>query len=520
MFDEFSGTDLANIPRSRRKDSSENTDDEADEVGKPVYPDPSTPEVFKIIHTCGEGNEKPGNLDKVSIELQTPDPIQKLLSLPEESKPFSTLIQSMRKNEVSEFHIQEEPVCTLKLLDWTSIKDLLEDGSLIKTIQKRGLGYDLIEYKDDVRISLKLFTPLQEISSKELELSCEIPLIPSGLFEILKSMKLLEESLIKSSKSRYEESFCPDPNFPPIDSEEIFLELKILDLKKVEDMYLDGSFYKKHAVEGEGKNLPNPNALVRIFYKLEIAGNVVLSNFDEETLEIRMDEDEVPSLWTHCLRQMKEGDVVKVECNMLGLHSHYLNDGLNARFNYETYAVPEVHSCTFFISLHSFDMGKVNYNMTYEDRVVEANRIKEAGNKLFKIQRFEKALEKYESANSSLEPITDCPHLLRPVSLLLFGNMTLCNLRMEKWHEAETHARKILEFNPSDVRALVRRAQARIQLENYEAAGQDLKNAKATCEEKNDLEQLAVVNKELSRLSHLAKNTRGKEKKMYSKLFS
>ena len=210
------------------------------------------------------------------------------------------------------------------------------------------------------------------------------------------------------------------------------MDLVTTDLRKVEDMYLDGSFYKKLAVEGEGKNLPNANAIVRIRYRLEIEGKTVISNFDSEYLQIYMDEDEVPSLWTHCLRQMKEGDTVKVECNMMGLHAHYLNDGLDSRYNYDTYAVEGVHSCLFFIALETFDMGKVHYNMTHDDRVVEANRIKDAGNKLFKIGRYEKALEKYEAANSSLEPITDNSYLLRPVHLLLLGNITLCNLRMEK----------------------------------------------------------------------------------------
>jgi hypothetical protein len=44
-------------------------------------------------------------------------------------------------------------------------------------------------------------------------------------------------------------------------------------------------------------------------------------------------------------------------------------------------------------------MGKTSYNMTLQDRVDEANRVKEAGTALFKKQLFTRALEKYESAN-------------------------------------------------------------------------------------------------------------------------
>ena len=52
----------------------------------------------------------------------------------------------------------------------------------------------------------------------------------------------------------------------------------------------------KVVIEGEGKNLPNTNASVRIRYKLEIDNKVVLSNFEDSLLQILMDEDEVPSL--------------------------------------------------------------------------------------------------------------------------------------------------------------------------------------------------------------------------------
>lgn len=516
MFDEFSGIDLANIPRARDNDSSAYTDEDVDEVDKIIHPDSSKP-IFKVIKSLGEGSEKPGKFDSVTVEIQSTEVYEKVLSLPEESEALSSLIQTMKKSETSELHLSDTEQMLIKLKDWVSIKDLTEDGNLIKTIKKRGIGYDLIEYKDDVKLNLRVFTQTKEYINKEEIISCEVPAIPPGLFEILKSMKLLEESEVKVKPEYWKLNLA---QLAEIDEDEIFVEIKILDLKKVEDMYLDGSFYKKHVVEGEGKNLPNPNAIVRIWYKLEITGRVVLNNFEGETLEIRMDEDEVPSLWTHCLRQMKEGDVVKVECNMMGLHSSYINDGLDKKFNFETYAGSDEHSCIFLISLISFDMGKVNYNMTYEDRVVEANRIKDAGNKLFKVGRFDKALEKYESANSSLEPITDCPYLLRPVSLLLFGNITLCYLKLEKWHEAESNARKVMEHSPNDVKALYRRALARIALQNLEAAAIDLKNAKGICEEKGDKEMLAIVVKEIQKIGALSKESRAQEKKLYGKMFS
>lgn len=62
----------------------------------------------------------------------------------------------------------------------------------------------------------------------------------------------------------------------------------------------------------------------------------------------------------------------------MGLHGDYLNDGLDPQFNVESFA-PELTSAMFTIELVSFDMGKTSYNMTLQDRVDEATRVKDAG---------------------------------------------------------------------------------------------------------------------------------------------
>ena len=517
MFDEFSGSDFKNIPVNPRKDSSEYSDEANEELNIPIFPHPSDKTFYKIILEAGEGTEKPGKLDVVDIEIEesSGEKIKKQVILKEEPANFSLLLQSMKRREISELHIEEHTI-KVEVVDWISVSDILDNGSMIKTITKRGIGYDFIEYKDDVKLHIKIFQQDLILFNEELTVSCEAPVIPTGLFELLKSMKHLEEASVEITHEYFIEAFtgCGEAQVGKIS-----MEVRIIDLKKVEDMYLDGSFYKLLLVEGEGKNLPNPNAIVRIKYKLEIGEQVVLSNFEETLLEIHMDEDEVPSLWTHCLRQMKEGDVVRVECNLVGLHANYLSDGLDHKYNYNTYAVEGTHSCFFTIILVSFDMGKVNYNMTYQDRCNEANRIKNAGNKLFKIGRFDRAREKYEAANSSLEPLTDSPSILRPIHLLLCGNITLCYLKMEKWHEAEANARKVLQYNPNDVKALYRRALAWIELQNYDAADQDLKNAKRVSEDKGDKEMLVAVERELNKIKAITKKNLAKEKAIYKNLF-
>lgn len=290
MFDELSGMDLSKIPSRTQNDSSDYSEEENEETNVAIYPNPSNKSYYKIIETLGQGTEKPGKLDKLEVQIQESQET-KTIDLPYENPEFSALLQTMKANETSVLYFNETSV-KVKLISWVSIKDLLDDGNMIKTITKKGMGYDLIENKDDVKLKIRILAFSKEIYNEEKIVSCELPLISPGLYEILKTMKLLESAQITIKSPYYKSNF---PDFP-FAEEDVSIEIDVLDLRKVEDMYLDGSFYKKVVIEGEGKNLPNTNASVRIRYKLEIDNKVVLSNFEDSLLQIIMDEDEVPSL--------------------------------------------------------------------------------------------------------------------------------------------------------------------------------------------------------------------------------
>ena len=217
---------------------------------------------------------------------------------------------------------------------------------------------------------------------------------------------------------------------------------------------------------------------------------------------------------------MKEGDVVQVECNLMGLCGDYLNDGLDPQFNIESFA-PDLTSALFTIELISFDMGKTSYNMTLQDRVDEANRVKNAGTSLFRKQLYKRALEKYESANQTLHPVSDDPTNFRPVHLALLANITLCHMKMEQWHEGATFAGKILEQNPAEVKALYRRGQCKRNMSDLFSAAEDLNSAKEILEGKTDENskaQLRDVIKELQIVRKITKDYHAKEKKMFSNI--
>ena len=503
-----------------------------DPLNEPIYIRKKNKNFFKIIREVGDGYDKPGTIDEVTLKLteyteeepqELPEPTTLRLGSRKLLAALEEVITTMRAEETAITEIPSELAegtqrkFKLKVISWVSVHDLKADGTLIKRILKKGFGYDRVDFKDDVEVHFKVTQGNKTLLEKQnFKSSVEPENLPEGLIEILKSMKLQEHSQVLIEENYFRSNFkeC----LSELSEGEICAEVEVVELQKVEDMYLDGSFYKRLIEDGGGKNLPNSNARVRVQYKLEVGSEVVLSNFEEDLLELIMDEDEVPSVWTHCLRQMKEGDLVKVECNLMGLHSHYLSDGLDPKYNFDTYTKEGVHSAVFYIKLVSFDMGKVNYNMTNQDRLNEALRIKEAGTKLFKVSRFEKALEKYETANSTLEPISDDPHNFRPLQMLIYGNITLCHIKLQNWHEAENFANKVLDYNPQEVKALFRRGLARKGLTSYENSLSDLKLAKESSETNNPL--LKSIEEEIKRVQMLRKKHYSKEKQLYSKIFS
>lgn len=89
----------------------------------------------------------------------------------------------------------------MKLIDWTVRHDLLGEGSLMKTIHKRGTGYDRPGDFDEVCLSLKLYqtddagqeTVFVNVEEKELMMTDQ-ELITPVVRKIMGSMKYGENT--------------------------------------------------------------------------------------------------------------------------------------------------------------------------------------------------------------------------------------------------------------------------------------------------------------------------------------
>lgn len=94
-------------------------------------------------------------------------------------------------------------------------------------------------------------------------------------------------------------------------------------------------------------------------------------------------------------------------------------------------------------------------------------RLKEEGNGLFKKGLFEQALEKYSKA------LEECEDEDSAMALVLRNNRAACSHQLSDYGAVAKDASFVLEREPNNIKALVRRMLAYEPLERYEAALQD-----------------------------------------------
>ncbi|KAL3623847.1 hypothetical protein CASFOL_032663 [Castilleja foliolosa] len=107
---------------------------------------------------------------------------------------------------------------------------------------------------------------------------------------------------------------------------------------------------------------------------------------------------------------------------------------------------------------------------TNEKALVQANEAKLEGNSLFKAGQFEEALSKYEIA---IQVVPDDPSS-NEIRSICHGNRAACFSKLGKHEETIKECTKALELNPSYMKALLRRGEARENLEQYEESIADM----------------------------------------------
>ena len=219
----------------------------------------------------------------------------------------------------------------VKLHDWTVRHDLDGDGFLIKTINKRGVGYDRPSTFDEVKFDLRLTQngkTFKEYTDLNTTMDDESTILKS-FKKIMGSMKTQEEAstriwpqYLQDEGKDLVEAFGLDPE----KSCDLFIDLKYL--LRIEDMYRDQSTFWHMVSPGEGSASPSSESIVQIKVKYWVDDELKYEHPEDKEPETHdLEEYLLPACLRRVLKVMKLGETISLTSTnrKKALEGHYSN---------------------------------------------------------------------------------------------------------------------------------------------------------------------------------------------------
>lgn len=509
--------------------------------------------VKKLLVKAGEGWDKPEAGDEVSVHytgtlldgtkfdssVDRGDPFQFKLGQGQVIKGWDKGIASMKKGERAVFTIAPEYAygdagspptipakATLKfeveLLTWISVKDICGDGGVFKKILAEGKKWETPKDMDEVTVRyegrLSDGSVFASSGSENVQFALQDGHLCAALPRAVKTMHKGEKVLLTVQPSYgFGEAGRPASEaltaVPP--HAVLSLDVELLGWHKVERVTDDGGVVKKEVKEGEGYERPNEEAAVKVRYTLRVQGGPVVEERgmgeDEEEFEFSTDEDQVISGLDRAVLKMKKGEQALVTVSPAygyGAQEVTLNRGV----------VPPNSTLEYEIQLVSFQKDKESWELGDEEKVANAAKKKEQGNVLFKAGKYARAAKKYSKALKLIEFDTSFKDEEKKASKALKVSCQLneaaCQLKLNDFPLAARLASKALELEPSNVKALYRRAQAYMGTQDLDLAEWDVKKALDLEPDNRDLKlEYRTLKKKIAEQDK-------KEKKIYGNLFA
>ncbi|XP_054770303.2 FK506-binding protein-like [Lytechinus pictus] len=142
---------------------------------------------------------------------------------------------------------------------------------------------------------------------------------------------------------------------------------------------------------------------------------------------------------------------------------------------------------SFVVTLHDFTRNKDIHKMSVEDIFSRVSQLKDCGTKCFKEGKLQLAERFYLRAGHYLimvchpQDVKDLDDALQQEYNLLKKscslNLAACQLKHKRYHDVITHCISALEIDPLNTKALYRRCQAYIALDEFEKARTDIQTA-------------------------------------------
>ncbi|CAL9177526.1 unnamed protein product [Musa hybrid cultivar] len=445
-------------------------------------------------------------------------------------------IKTMKKGENAIFTIPPElaygehgspptipPNATLQfdveLMSWCSVKDICKDGGIFKKILKEGEKWENPKDLDEVLVKYEARLEDGTVISKSegVEFTIKDGLFCPALAKAVKTMKRAEKVLL-TVKPQYAfgEKGRPasgdEGAVPP--NANLYVELELVSWKTVTQIGDDKKIIKMILKEGEGYDRPNEGAVVtvKLIGKLQDGTIFVKKGHDEqEPFEFKTAEEKVIEGLDQAVMTMNKGEIALVT-----IPPEYAF--LSTESKQDLAVVPANSTVIYEVELVSFVKEKESWDMNTAEKIEAAAKKKEEGNALFKMGKYMRASKRYEKGSKFIEHDSSFSEEEKKQSKALKAicslNNAACKLKFKDYKEAEKLCTKVLETESRNVKALYRRAQAYIQLADFDLAELDIKKALEIDPDNRD------VKLEYKTLKEKMKEYNKKDAKFYSNIFA
>lgn len=228
----------------------------------------------------------------------------------------------------------------------------------------------------------------------------------------------------------------------------------------------DGGIIRSSVKAGEGYSQPNDDAQVEVHLIGRFNGQV----FDERDVRFILgegDEIGIPCGVEQALKKFK-----KDERSLLKLKSAY---GFGNKGN-EHFNIPGNAELEYDVLLKSFEKARESWEMDSDEKIEQSQIKKEKGTKFFKEGKYDKAVKQYKKIIDYLESENAEGETAEKVKSLILAahlNTSMCNLKLQKYAEAQKNCDKALEKDARNEKGLFRRGQALFAQKDYELAMKD-----------------------------------------------
>lgn len=395
-------------------------------------------------------------------------------------------VPTMKKGEVAKFTMSPEfaygangqppkippdatLVFTIELVSWVSKDDLFGDGKVIKALITEGSGWEKPKKNAEVRIDVKATAADKTILEEKTGIDYSIG------SQSLGELSTLVNKAISGNPGMMKGEHCALTCVPDYVFEgkgKVVVEIKLDEIYEIADVSLrkDKSVMKKQVKEGDGHEKVEDGRRVTIRVESATDGENPLPGFSgPKELRFISFDGEVCDCLEGAACEMKKGERAVVTCNVP-------SKCVDAKIGLKEIKADKV---VFTIELVDFDKNKREQWSQHEEEKVEVAAMrKESGAKLFKAQRFELALQKYNKVIDGLRDTNkwsdECKEFATELTRASELNKSACLLKLGDNLGCLTTCNVILKYDRNNVKALFRRAKAHYGRTEYVEAIQDL----------------------------------------------